>query len=313
MPSTNIRLGSFLAVALFVSTLLAAQAGPYQVPPEVDLRTANVISEGVRIQAEVLSLKSLAGKKLPTIVMGHGWGGVAAQLRRDAAEFAQAGYLVVTFDYRGWGASDSRMAVFQGKEVPVREVVDPLDMATDWLNVLHWVQAEPQLDPARLGIWGSSYAGGHVIYAAAHDPRVKALVSQVGGMDSRPATEADRQRALAEATKMTRGEVGYYPPRAQIVGKLYGGPVWSKMLLYAPVEDAAKLDKCASLFIIAEKEELFDNRDNAIKAYNLAKGPKKLETIPGITHYGVYLQAREQCHKLSQAWFDEYLKGETPK
>src|ERR1035438_5837069 len=208
MPSIK-RLGSFIAALCLVTLSLAAQLTPFQVPPEVDLRTANVISEGVRIQAEVLSLKSLAGKKRPTIVMGHGWGGVAAQLRRDAAEFAQAGYLVVTFDYRGWGASDSRMATFQGKEVPVREVVDPLDMATDWLNVLHWVQAEPQLDPARLGIWGSSYAGGHVIWAAARDSRVKALVSQVPALDSRPATEAERQRYLAEATKMARGEIGY--------------------------------------------------------------------------------------------------------
>jgi hypothetical protein len=35
------------------------------------------------------------------------------------------------------------------------------------------------------------------------------------------------------------------------------------------------------LFIIAEKEKLFDNRDNAIKAYDLAKGPKKLENDTG--------------------------------
>ena len=179
--------------------------------------------------------------------MGHGWGGVAAQLRRDAAVFAQAGYLAVAFDYRGWGASDSRMAAAG----PVREVVDPLDMTTDWLNVLHWVQAEPQCDTAHIGIWGSSFAGGHVVWVAARDPRVKA---------------------------------GYPAPRARVVGNLQGGPVYSKFLLYAPVEDVGKASECAMLFIIAEKEELFDNRDHGIKAYERAKGPKKLITIPGITH-----------------------------
>ena len=46
------------------------------------------------------------------------------------------------------------------------------------------------------------------------------------------------------------------------------------------------------LFIIAEKEELFDNRDHGIKAHELAKGPKKLVTIPKITHYGIYKEAR---------------------
>jgi dienelactone hydrolase len=291
---------------------ISALAQTFTPPPDLDYHTANIVSEGVRISTEVFAPKSGAGKKLPAIVMGHGWGGVAAQLRRDAVGFAQAGYLVVTFDYRGWGASDSRIATAGGKQVPVREVVDPLDMTTDWLNVLHWIQAEPQLDPANLGIWGSSYAGGHVVFAAARDPRVKALVSQVPALDSRPPNDAERQRYYAEATKMARGEQDYPAPRARIVGNLMGGPVLSKMLLYAPVDDVEKAPNCAMLFIIAEKEELFDNKDHGIKAYNRAKGPKKLEVIPGITHYGVYTTERERAHKLSQDWFDQYLKGVKP-
>ena len=60
--------------------------------------------------------------------------------------------------------------------------------------------------------------------------------------------------------------------------------------------------------LLALKEELFDNKDHGIKANNRAKGPKKLEVIKDITHYGVYTTAREQAHKLSEAWFDQYLK-----
>jgi hypothetical protein len=80
---------------------------------EIAFRTATIISEGTRMTAEVYSPKSAASdsQKLPTIVMAHGWGGVAAHLRPDAANFARAGYLVVTFDYRGWGASDSRVVL----------------------------------------------------------------------------------------------------------------------------------------------------------------------------------------------------------
>ncbi len=307
---TLLALAAANVAANLAANVAIAQTVPAFTPPaELDYRTANVVSEGVRISAEVFAPKSGAGKKLPTIVMGHGWGGIAAQLRRDAVEFARAGYLVVTFDYRGWGSSDSRLATSTGKEVPVREVVDPLDMTTDWLNVLHWVQAEPQLDPARLGLWGSSYAGGHVVWAAARDSRVKAIVSQVPALDSRPATAADRQKYLEEATKLARGETQYPAPRARVIGNLQGGPVYSKMLLYDPVNDVEKAPQCAMLFIIAEKEELFDNKDHGIKAYERAKGPKKLETIPGITHYGVYYQERDRAHKLAQDWFDEHLKG----
>lgn len=58
----------------------------------------------------------------------------------------------------------------------------------------------------------------------------------------------------------------------------------------------------------AEKEELFDNKQHGIKAHERAKGPKKLVTIPNITHYGVYREAREQAQKLALEWFDTHLK-----
>ena len=64
------------------------------------------------------------------------------------------------------------------------------------------------------------------------------------------------------------------------------------------------------LFILAEKEEYFDNKDHGIKAFERAKGPKKLVTIPGITHYGIYGQARPQALKLAIEWYDTHLKGQ---
>ena len=67
------------------------------------------MSEGVRMYGELFSLKTLAGKKLPTIIQAHGWGGTAAGFRRDSIDLANAGYLVLSFDYRGWGESDSRL------------------------------------------------------------------------------------------------------------------------------------------------------------------------------------------------------------
>ena len=102
---------------------------------ELSFRKDNIMSEGVRLGAEVFSLKTNKEKKLPTIVMCHGWGGTAKALRSDAAVFARAGYLVVTFDYRGWGASDGRIiragekkkdgSAAEVKEI--REVIDPIE------------------------------------------------------------------------------------------------------------------------------------------------------------------------------------------
>ncbi len=308
---------------VLVSTAMAQQgAAPFTPPDDIELRTATISSEGTRLAAELYSLKSRAGERLPAIIMSHGWGGVAALLRPDAVQFARAGYLVVTFDYRGWGASDSRVILtsappaersngrFTAEVLEVREVVDPLDQTTDLLNVIHWVHGEPQCDTDHIGLWGSSYSGGHVVYAAARDSRVKATVSQVPALDSRFVIQddAERQKTYSEATARARGELGYPPPGARVIGNLRGAPIREKLLRYAPVEDADRAPGCAMLFIVAEKEELFDNTDHAVKAHERAKGKKKLVVIPGITHYGVYMQARPEAQKLAIAWYDEHLK-----
>ena len=290
---------------------------------EPRMRRATIWSEGTRMSAEIYAPQGSEGKRLPTVIMSHGWGGTAAGLRRQAAAIAKAGYLVVAFDYRGWGQSESRVilekpgkaekpgGVFTAEVREVREVVDPIDQATDIENVVHWAHGEPECDPKRIGLWGTSYSGGHVVRVAARDHRVRALVSQVGGMDSRSVVANEKASAATydAATRRARGELGYPPPRAVVIGKLQGGPVAEKMIHYAPVEEAGLAPACAMLFLIAEKEELFDNRNHAVKAHAAAKGPKKLVVMPGITHYGIYNEAREEATRLAIEWFDAYLKN----
>src|SRR5215831_4690654 len=145
-------------ISAFISLLVLRALAPAQAaaprpvftpPDDVTLRAVDIYSEGTRMAGDVYSAKANAGKKLPTIVMAHGWGGTKAAFRPEAVAFAQAGYLVVAFDYRGWGESDSRVILVQ-KHAPaqkqnyhftaevqeVREVVEPLDMVVDWLNAI---------------------------------------------------------------------------------------------------------------------------------------------------------------------------------
>lgn len=319
--TTMLRTLCALVILCGLPVLAQTQFAP---PADISFRVANITSEGTRIQAEIYAPRSAAATaKLPTVIMGHGWGGTAANLRNTAPAIARAGYLVVVFDYRGWGGSDSRVILtnpapaerlnnrFTAEVREVREVVDPIDQLTDWLNVIHWVHGESQADTSRIGLWGSSYSGGLVVSAAARDPRVKAIVSQVGAMGT-PGTAAfpaDAKLAYEAGTKRTRGEISYPPPRAKEVGNLVGGPIREKMLYYSPADDVEKVTNVAMLFIIAEKEELFDNREHAIRAHARAKGVKKLVTVPEIAHYGVYTTAREHATKLAIEWFDQNLKG----
>jgi uncharacterized protein len=330
MQRDRISKGIVLVILLALASAVRAQqpAQPFTPPDDLDFRKANVMSEGVRLTAELYSPKSAAGKQLPTIIMSHGWGGTVANLRREALDFARAGYLVIAFDYRGWGASDSRVILtstapskkegnkFTAEVMEIREVVDPLEQTQDMFNVIHWAMGEPQVDKNRIGLWGSSYSGGHVVYVAAHDPRVKCIVSQVGAMDSRPkaqlassGAEADQYKmAYEEATKRARGEIGYPAPRARVIGNLQGAPIREKLLRYAPVDVAPMIKNCAMLFVVAEKEELFDNAQHAKLVFDRAREPKKYVVLPGITHYGVYTTAREQATKIEIEWYDQHLK-----
>lgn len=309
---------------------------PFEMPADVEVRKADIYSEGTRMEASVFTAKGSAGKKLPVILMAHGWGGVAASLVREASLFAQAGYFVVTFDYRGWGKSDSRVILtgrppaeksnyrYTAEVQELREIVDPLEMIVDWQNAIHWVVGEPQADAERIGLWGSSLSGGLVVAVAARDHRVKAVHGQVPALDGRWALASGEQEAkdyvttpdsqaqtYREATRRARGELGYPTPGAKAVGNLVGAPIRFKFGNYIPVEEIIWAPDCAIQLILGGKEELFDNRLNGIKALERHKGPKNLVTIPDIDHYGIYyvLEARNQSNKLAIAWFDRYVKG----
>jgi dienelactone hydrolase len=311
-----------LAVLRFLASLLVTLLPHFSYASEIEERTTVIVSDGVRLNADLYYPKA-AAQPLPAIIMAHGWGGTAAMLRPQAVDFAQAGYFVIAFDYRGWGKSQARVIQtapasaeksidgrFTGEIRELREIVDPLDQAMDMQNVIHWSMGEAAVDKNRLGLWGTSFSGGLVVYVAARDPRVRALVSQVGYMGqpvaSAPAGVLDKN--YSDATRRARGELGYPAAGLREIGNLTGAPLREKFLLYAPVDDVGRIRNCAMLFIAAEREELFDNRQHPQLAHERAAEPKKYVVIPDIAHYGIYGEARGQATTLAIDWFDQHLK-----
>lgn len=297
------------------------RAADYKPPEGVDFRSVTIVSDGIRLHGEVFTPKGTpASQKLPAVVMAHGWGGVAAGLRNDAVDIARAGYFVLVFDYRGWGESASPIVMidkeplhepgkaepFTARVQPLREYINPLEQAEDWFSALDWIMGEPQVDANRVDVRGSSYSGGHVVYVAANDPRVKAVVSQVGGFTSRPSAGYE-QPGRDMATKMARGEIGYPAPRASPFAGLIGSPIGHKGARYAPVDEAVKVT-APTIIILVENEE-YGGNPVAQVAYENLKGPKKLEILPGVTHYAVYSTERATVIRMAIEWFDKYLKG----
>jgi len=136
-------------------------------------------SEGVTCRGWLFTPDRGAGP-WPAVVMAHGFSAVKEmRLDRFAAAFAAAGLASLVFDYRGFGASDG---------TPRQDPV-PESQIADYRNAISWARACADIDPCRIGVWGSSYSGAHVLVVAARDRRVRAVVSQVPLIDGRRTME----------------------------------------------------------------------------------------------------------------------------
>ncbi len=101
-----------------------------------------------------------SGSRVPAVAMAHGFGAVKEMyLEPFARRFAAAGIAALVFDYRGFGASSGEP----------RQRVSPRDQMEDYRNALTWLSLQPEIDADRLGVWGTSFSGAHVIQVAAHD------------------------------------------------------------------------------------------------------------------------------------------------
>jgi len=105
----------------------------------------------------------------PCVVLAHGFGGTQeGAVAAAAGDFAGAGLIALTFDYRGFGVSGGEP----------RQVVDIRGQLQDWKAAVAFARGLPGVDPARVGLWGSSLAGGHVLRVAVQDPAIAAVVAQ---------------------------------------------------------------------------------------------------------------------------------------
>jgi hypothetical protein len=193
------------------------------------------------------------------------------------------------FDYRGWGESDGRVILarpapaerlgnrFTAEVVELREIRDPHADVEDLFNVVQWLQAEPQSDTGRIGIWGTSFGGGVAAYIAGYDHRIKAIHVQVAPLELRA---LDRP-GLSDGTKRARGELEYPKPGLVVVSGLLGAPIAEHFIGYSPAQILLAATGCAVQIVLAGKEELFDTRPVIEVFEKLHAAKKNLVIIPG--------------------------------
>ena len=127
---------------------------------------------------------------VPCVVMAHGFSATRDDGLPDYAEaFADAGFAVLLFDYRHFGASTG---------LP-RQLLDIGRQQDDYRAAVQWARHADGIDPDRIALWGSSFSGGHVLTVAAADPRIAAVIAQAPYTDSIPVIRRMSVRNLVPA------------------------------------------------------------------------------------------------------------------
>src|SRR6059058_4004195 len=152
----------------------------------------------------------------PLVILGHGLGATREYgLEPFARRFADAGIAALVFTYRHFGDSGGKP----------RQLLDIERQLGDWAAALAYARGLEGIDHDRIALWGTSFAGGHVLVAAARDGDVAAVVSQCPFTDGLAATRAASPRSLARAVvPALRDELARLRHRPPVLVALVGPP-----------------------------------------------------------------------------------------
>jgi uncharacterized protein len=183
---------SKVAADAIPSVTIPRTSPPAAAPAVVTNREVTFFSEGVKSYAKVFFPTGFsAGSNAAAVIVAPNSGDTAANVEAQAVALAQRGIVAMAIDYRGTGKSgafiyladpvrwDDRLRFSQhtakvrlrrGRLMPEAQVIDIR-------NAISYIQGEPGVDAARIGVLGDGLAGAHVVAVAANDARVKAGVA----------------------------------------------------------------------------------------------------------------------------------------
>lgn len=257
------------------------------------------------------------------VISGPGFGGVKEMLMPDyARRIASQGMASLNIDYRNWGESTGQP----------RQDLDPQRQIEDLKAGLDYLQSRPDIDQDKLGIWGTSMAGGHTISLTAMDKRIKAAVAIIPFL-SPPKAKLSLRVLIAVSLAAIRGVFGLKPSTipifaenlgARAVMTSDGGWEWMKSIIknaptyknlvttrsllkvsnYQPGTRAADIK--IPLMLISAKDDTITPHQPIERFLNELNTKSKLMAFPG-SHFELFGAHLEATADITANWLKQNL------
>ncbi|MET9046521.1 CocE/NonD family hydrolase [Streptomyces sp. NPDC004362] len=266
---------------------------------------------GTVLKANVVTPADADGtRRYPLVVLPTSWGLPQVEYLAQARELADSGYVVVTYNVRGFWQSGGRI-----------EVAGPPDTA-DASKVIDWALANTPADAGHIGMAGVSYGAGISLLAAAHDRRIKAVASLSGWSDLIGSIYSGRTQhiqaaALLDGAATLTGRES--PEVRQVFNDFYASDLskepeliaWGEKRSPATYADRINRNGAAVMLANAWGDTIFPANGYA-DFYEKLTGPKRLELRPG-DHATAELTGLfglpNDVWTDTRRWLDHYLKG----
>jgi hypothetical protein len=279
-------------------------------------------SSGLRLSGIIYRPSGSGGEgSLPGVVLCNGYTTVKElYLPPLATGMAEAGFVALTFDYRGFGESEGP----PGRLIPLEQVEDAR-------NAITFLGSQPHVDKGRIGVFGTSFGGGVAIAVAALDSRVRAVVSNMPVCNGerwlrgmRPywdwvqflsRLEADRVSRVLTGTSewVDRAVIAPPDPAAQRThGKQPARPQLrlesaEAILEFKPEDLVERVSPRPLLMIVATKDTRVPP-EVSLPTFDRAREPKTLTILDGVEHHAVYeLPTRTDLLAVVLPWLKEHL------
>jgi ABC-2 type transport system ATP-binding protein len=312
--------GRRVAVGMFCGVMLA-------LPAVAGARSMTVRSfDGTKLHVNFFTAAGLrAGQRAPTVLMGPGWGSAGDTNPDDAAlpslgtvgvgTLRHAGFNVLTWDPRGFGASQGTVEVdsprFEGRDVSA---------LISWLARRHQALLDHRGDP-RVGMAGGSYGGGIQLVAAALDQRIDAIVPDIAWNSLITSLDKDNTGKLGWASLLyvSGNTTGRLDPlvgesyRADVAGQPLTPAEWAFYASRGPGNLVGRI-AVPTLLIQGTADNLFTLQE-AVNSYELLRRhgtPVKMLWFCG--GHGICMTKPGNTSLIASdtlAWLDRYLKRQT--